>query len=142
MPVSAPELFGVLSDPTTYPRWLTGTRRIRSVDDDFPRRTTQFEHEVGGGPLSVEDHTEVEDVQPNSRLELIVHARPFVEAKVVFEVISAGNGLARLRFSEELLGIYRSLSGLANPFLRFSNQRSLQRLRRYLEAGEHRRPAA
>ena len=46
------DIFSVLLDPYTYPEWLVGAQRIRSVDDAWPEPGTAFHHVVGFGPIN------------------------------------------------------------------------------------------
>ena len=132
MPASAAKVFDVISEPTTYPQWLTGAKRIRRVDGDFPRPASKFEHEVGAGPLTVKDTTEVEEVRPNHMLEMVVRARPFLVARVKFEVFTENDRSSRLRLSETPIGVYRFLSLVINPLIKARNTRSINRLADYL----------
>ena len=132
MPASAPKVFDVISEPTTYPQWLTGAKRIRRVDNDFPRPASEFEHEVGAGPITVKDTTEVEEVRPDHMLEMIVRARPFLVARVKFEVFAENDHSSRLRLSETPIGFYRFFAVLINPFIKARNTRSINRLADYL----------
>src|SRR3546814_12648700 len=76
-PVSA--VWAALVDPDTYPDWLIGARRIRRVEDGWPRPGTSFHHVVGlGGPLSIADRTPALEVQDQRLLKMEVRARPLV----------------------------------------------------------------
>src|SRR3546814_11069479 len=67
-PVSA--VWAALVDPDTYPDWLIGARRIRRVEDGWPRPGTSFHHVVGlGGPLSIADRTTALEVDRKSVVE-------------------------------------------------------------------------
>src|SRR4051794_28932406 len=85
VPADRRAVFAVLSDPDTYPSWLVGAEQMRSVDDEFPRAGTSFEHSVGGGPVTVDDRSESIAVQTDTCLVLRVHAGPF-HARVEFEL--------------------------------------------------------
>jgi uncharacterized protein YndB with AHSA1/START domain len=132
MPARAQKVFDVISDPTTYPEWLTGAKRIRRVDRDFPRPASEFEHEVGAGPLTVKDTTEVEEIRANHMLEMVVRARPFLVARVRFEVFAESGPSSHLRLSETPIGFYRLFAVLINPLIKARNTRSLNRLADYL----------
>jgi uncharacterized protein YndB with AHSA1/START domain len=132
MPAPAAKVFDVISEPTTYPQWLTGAKRIRRVDRDFPRPASEFEHEVGAGPVTVKDTTEVEEVRPNHMLEMVVRARPFLVARVIFEVFTDTERSSRLRLSETPIGFYRFFAWLIDPLIKARNTRSLHRLADYL----------
>ena len=62
---SPDRVFDVLLDPTTYPDWLRGAKRIREVDTSWPEPGSAFHHVVGAGPLALADKTTV-----------VGHARP------------------------------------------------------------------
>ena len=132
MPAPATKVFDVISEPTTYPDWLTGAKRIRRVDGDFPRPASEFEHEVGAGPLTVKDTTEVEEVRPNHMLEMVVRARPFLVARVKFDVFAESDGSSRLRLSETPIGFYRFFSWAIDPLIKARNTRSINRLADYV----------
>ena len=132
MPAPADKVFEVISEPTTYPQWLTGAKHIRRVDNDFPRPASEFEHEVGAGPLTVKDTTEVEEVRPNHMLELVARARPFLVARVKFDVYAESVHSSRLRISETPIGFYRFFSFAINPLIKARNTRSINRLADYL----------
>jgi uncharacterized protein YndB with AHSA1/START domain len=134
LPAPPETVYGVISDPTTYPDWLVGADHMRAVDDAFPRPGSTFEHSVGPGePLTVDDRTESLAAEPNRHLALDVHAGPF-EARVDFELRPAEGGRTALRFSERPVGWFAPLT----PLLRFSlharNAASVDRLRRLLTA--------
>jgi len=61
------------------------------------------------------------------RLDLIVRARPFLEAHVSFEVTPLGSG-ACVRMTETPRGAFVLLGPLIGPFVRWRNSRSLATL--------------
>ena len=81
---SAADAFAVLIDPETYPLWLIGTKRIREVDDGWPRPGSRFHHVVGVGPFQLRDESVALDVDHGIMLRLKVKARPFVSAVATF----------------------------------------------------------
>lgn len=127
------ELFDALVNPDTYPHWLVGARRIRSVSDDWPQPASFFKHTVGFGPWTIADSTTVRAIGSPDMLELLVRARPLLEATVRFEVEVEPAG-CRLRMSETPTGIYKALSAAAQPLIRARNRRSLQRLKAFVES--------
>jgi uncharacterized protein YndB with AHSA1/START domain len=131
---AAQELFDAVVDPDTYPHWLVGARKIRSVSDDWPSPDSFFEHTVGFGPIVIPDTTSVIAIDPPRMLELLVRARPAVEAVVRFEVESTPSGCT-LRMTETPAGVYKMISAVAQPLIRARNERSLKRLKKYLESG-------
>lgn len=89
--------FEVLSDPRSYAYWVVGSREIRAADPDWPALGSKFHHTVAGG---LEDHTVVEEVEPNRRLRLRARARPFGTAFVTV-TMSGESGGSLLRLEEE-----------------------------------------
>ena len=61
MQVGAPPaaVFAALLDATSYPSWLVGARRIRSVDPSWPMVGAAFQHVIGGGPIAVPGSTTI-----------------------------------------------------------------------------------
>ena len=64
--ISAPpeRVFAVLSDPQSYGDWVVGSDTIRDADSAWPDAGSRFYHRVGAGPLKLNDHTEVLEVDP------------------------------------------------------------------------------
>ena len=114
------DVFAALTDPHTYPRWLVGCREIRGVDEGWPGVGTSFHHRVGlVGPITVADHTKVIDIEPGRHLALEVMARPFIRARVDFDLSAGGAATGhdtRISLTEVPIGIYAPLRGvLAAP---------------------------
>jgi uncharacterized protein YndB with AHSA1/START domain len=134
MPVE--EVFAVLVDPYSYPRWLIGAAEIRGVDPGWPAPGTRFHHRVGAGPFSLADSTKVLAIEPDRMLRLAVRARPFVSAIVTFRLVGDGERSV-LTFEEEprqrLLG--NLVRPVLDPLTHLRNHRSLQRLAAILEPG-------
>jgi hypothetical protein len=131
LPAPPERVFEVISDPTTYPEWLVGAKRIRGLDPDFPREGASFDHTVGAGPLDVKDTTTVERKEGERVLQLIARARPLLSARVRFEVSEAPDG-SRLRITEHPVGVFRFFAPLFAPLIKKRNDLSLAQLERYL----------
>ena len=129
--IPAPRLFEMISDPDTYPRWLVGTKHIREVSPSWPRPGSYFKHTVGFGPLAIPDRTTLRDIERPHMLELLVRARPAIEAVVRFEIEPMGIG-SKLRMQETPVGVHKLISPLAQPLIRARNERSLRRLDEYI----------
>ena len=129
---TAATVSAVLADPTTYPQWLVGAKRIRSVDHDWPSPGSSFEHEVGVGPVEVRDRTEACFWQAGRELDLRVRARPLLVADVRFDIEPAGAGTL-VRMTESPRGVYRVFAPLIAPLVRWRNARSLHRLAELVE---------
>jgi uncharacterized protein YndB with AHSA1/START domain len=92
IPASRDQVFGVLTDPTTYPQWLIGAERIRAVDSDWPDPGSSFHHQVGAGPFHVRDRTRVLSITPHAELVLEARAGHFGRAQVTFELSEVDGG--------------------------------------------------
>lgn len=133
---ASPDLvFKSLIDAESYPQWLVGSKFVSVRDPRWPRPGSSFDHESGIGPLDVHDSTTVAGIVPGHTLDLIVRARPFLEADVHFDVIASGSGTL-LRMGETPRGFFRVLAPLVAPLVRARNNRSLSRLAARLD-GEH-----
>ena len=130
--VSASTLFDTLINPDTYPRWLVGTRHIRSVSDDWPQPSSYFKHTVGFGPIAIPDRTTVRTIDEPRTLEMLVRARPVIEAVVRFDVTPSPSGCT-LRMEETPVGVYKLVSAVAQPLIRARNERSMKRLEAFVE---------
>ena len=127
MAASPAEVFAVLSDPRTYPDWLDGAQRIRGVDPAFPEPGTAFHHSVGPSEaLTVDDSTEVLEVEAARRLLLRVHVGP-VDGTVDLLVHPHPAG-SEVVFRERPDGWARALTPLLRLLLRGRNADSLRRL--------------
>jgi uncharacterized protein YndB with AHSA1/START domain len=127
--IAAPraDVWEALVDVRTYPTWLLGARRIRSVDDAWPAPGSAFHHVVGVGPITIADATRSVAVDPERRLELVVRARPAIEATVVFELTDVADG-TRVAMEEHPIGLHRLLAPVAAPLAQARNRASLERL--------------
>jgi uncharacterized protein YndB with AHSA1/START domain len=136
--ISAPpeRVFAVLSEPQTYGDWVVGSDSIRDADPAWPATGSRFHHRVGVGPLKLNDHTEVLEVDPPRRLVLHARARPLGTAKVTL-LLTAQGGATHVTMREEAGD---PLSRLAiNPLtdwlVHHRNIESLRRLKRIAETG-------
>lgn len=120
-------MWDALVDVRTYPTWLIGARRIRSVDEGWPAPGTAFHHVVGIGPLTIADATRSVAVEDSRRLELEVRARPAIVATVVFELRDVPEG-TEVTMEERPTGVYRLLAPLAAPLAQARNRASLASL--------------
>jgi|SRR5829696_1882081 len=120
----------VLADPRCYPRWVVGARRFRAADPGFPAPGTRFHHEVGLGPLRLQDHTEVLEAAPPHRIVLRAKARPLGTARVAIEVAADERG-SRVTLVEEAGDLATRLlfNPLTHLLVRGRNDESLRRLR-------------
>jgi uncharacterized protein YndB with AHSA1/START domain len=125
---SPAEVYAVLSDPTTYPEWLTGAQRIRRVDPDFPREGSTFGHEVGpAAAATVADESESLVDDPPHHLRLAVHAGPLAGI-ADFRLRATGEG-TEVVFQETITGALAYAMPALRPLLHARNRAALSRLR-------------
>lgn len=125
-------VYAALVDAKHYPSWLLGAREVRRTERSWPRPGSSFDHHVGAGPVEVADRTTVLDNDPGRSLELLVRARPFLQARVRFALAAEASG-TRVEMTECLVGRFRLLSPAAAPLVWLRNRGSLQRLKQRLE---------
>lgn len=135
--VDAPptDVFEVLLDPYTYPHWVVGAKQVRSVDDDWPRPGSKFHHTVGAGPATVNDSSELIEVDPPHHLRLEVRFRPVGVGTVDFEVAPAAGGQSRITMSEAPKAgpVWHLWNRAMDTLTHVRNAVSLQRLKRQVE---------
>ena len=85
-------VFAVASDPWRFADWVVGAKRIRAVDDTWPEPGSRFHHRFGVGPLTLDDSTVLEEIDPPHRLVLRARARPAGVARVTLELAAAEGG--------------------------------------------------
>ena len=134
--VAPDEVFAALANAANYGDWVVGSDVIRDADPEWPKVGSRFHHRVGVGPLKLNDHTEVLEVDPPHRLIMHARARPLGTAEVSMRLTerdggtfvtmteTAGNRLSRLM-----------LNRLTDPLIRLRNAESLRRLKRIAETG-------
>jgi len=133
-------VWDVLSDPSCYPRWVVGAKEFRGADPEFPDIGTKFHHRVGVGPLTISDHTEVADVNPPWRIELIARTRPLGSARIVIQTEPVGSG-TRLTMIEDPADPITRLMPIVQLLIRLRNVPALERLKAIAERGGPRRRA-
>ena len=127
-------VFEVLADWRSYGEWVVGSRYIRGSDPGFPAAGTRFHHQVGIGPLNLNDHTQVLEVDQPRKLILKAKARPLGTAVVDLELKREAGG-TRVYMREDpgdplTAFVFMPLTHL---LVRGRNAESLQRLKRLAE---------
>jgi uncharacterized protein YndB with AHSA1/START domain len=129
--VPVADVWAVLVDPTTYPEWLIGARKIRAVDADWPAVDAAFHHRVGFWPVLVDDKSIIREIRTEELLVLEVRATPLVRGRVRLCLSPTSDGAGALLVMEEE-PVYRLLGNLLRPVLdpltHVRNKRSLQKL--------------
>lgn len=129
-------VFAVLATPATYADWVVGSDTIRDADLNWPALGSRFHHRVGLGPLKVEDHTEVIEVDPPRRLVMRARARPLGTALVsmLLEPRDGGTDVTMTETAGDPLSRL-SINALTDWLVRKRNEVSLRRLKRIAETG-------
>ena len=130
---SSPEdVFAVLADGWRYADWVVGAKRVRAVDDTWPEPGSQFHHEVGVGPLTIDDSSSLVAMDPPSQVVLEVRAWPAGKARVTITMTPReGGGTEVLMEEVPTGGPAKSIDSW--PLRRLTmlrNVESLKRLRR------------
>ena len=94
-------VFEVLADWRSYGYWVVGSRKIRGSDPGFPAPGTRFHHQVGVGPLHLNDHTQVLEVRQPHKLILKAKARPFLGTAVVDMDLEPRDGGTQVTMRED-----------------------------------------
>ena len=133
---SSDDVFDVLDDAYAYPRWVVGTRRVRSVDTNWPAPGSSFHHAVGTSIGELHDSTSVVARDRPKRLDLEVRARPTGVARVRISVAARCASSTEVTLDETPTEglISRLPRHLTDPLLTFRNALSLRRFRRLVEA--------
>jgi uncharacterized protein YndB with AHSA1/START domain len=125
-------VFDLLANPRTYPDWLVGNQKIRSVDPEFPKPGSRFDHSVGAtDEASIDDQSEVLSSDPPNRLELLVKAGP-MRGVVTFLLLPSREG-TEVRFQERPVGWMAPLTPFLRPILHGRNVESLRELAQLVE---------
>ena len=127
-------VFAVLADWRSYGDWVVGSRKIRGADPGFPAAGTRFHHQVGVGPLNLNDHTSVLEVDQPRKLILKAKARPMGTAVVDMEMRREAGG-TRVYMREDPGDTLSAFvfNPLTHLLVRGRNVESLKRLKRLAE---------
>ena len=134
MAAPARDVFSVLADPYTYPKWLLGASSIRDVDDAWPAVGSCFHHTVGVGPFKIPDSTKIEAIETDKLLKLRVRARPFILATATFSLFDSGPScVVMLEEEPNLRMLAKLVRPLFDPLTHVRNHESLRRLAELIE---------
>lgn len=120
-------LFDVVIDAERYPKWLVGAKEVHVGDASWPQPGSWFQHKVGFGPIQIDDRSTVSAIDPGHSFDLVVRARPLLQADVHFDVRANGTG-STLRMVERPRGIFRLFEPALALLIKPRNDRSLERL--------------
>jgi uncharacterized protein YndB with AHSA1/START domain len=123
-------VFAVLADWRCYGDWVVGSRTVRGVDPGFPAAGTRFHHQVGVGPLHLNDHTSVLEVDQPHKLILRAKARPLGTA-IVDLTLEPQNGGTKVIMREDPGDTLSAFifNPITHLLVRGRNVESLQRLK-------------
>lgn len=85
-------VYALLTDGFRYAEWVVGTKRVRTVEPDWPKPGTRFHHTIGVGPLATDDHTEVLAFEDGGQVVLKAHGWPTGAARVTISAEEAPGG--------------------------------------------------
>jgi uncharacterized protein YndB with AHSA1/START domain len=126
---SPARVFGVLADAWMIPVWLVGAGHIRDVDGSWPAQGARLHHRIGPWPLSVDDSTQVVEVDEPSKLVLRARMWPVGEAHVELHMEPEGDGTLVTMVEGAARGPALWLdNGVQRWVLRKRNEESLARL--------------
>src|SRR4051812_9498647 len=94
------DVFAVLADGWSFANWVVGSVRIRDVEPTWPAVGSKIHHSVGVWPVLIDDHSEVEHVEPPHFLQLKVRAWPTGEGRVAIRCESQ-QGMALVTIEED-----------------------------------------
>jgi hypothetical protein len=79
---SADRVWNVLADGWTYPAWVVGAARMRSVGADWPAVGAELHHSLGSWPLLLNDVTRVLEARVGRELVLYGHGLPVGDMQI------------------------------------------------------------
>lgn len=123
------QVWEVLADGWSYPLWVVGASRMRTVDDGWPAVGTRLHHSVGAWPLLLDDTTEVLEVTPAAHLRLRARAWPTGSAEVALRLEAVGAETEVVIEEDVVAGPGRLVPPPARqPLLGWRNVETLRRL--------------
>ncbi len=99
---SAHDVYTVLLDPYAYAKWVVGSKRVRTVDENWPAPGARFHHTVGVPGIDIKDSSQLISVEPDRRVVLEVRFRPVGIGVVTLDLEALGEGhRTRITMTEE-----------------------------------------
>jgi hypothetical protein len=137
IPCKPDAVWSVLADGYSYADWVVGTKKIHSVDQNWPHVGSSLRFTAGLGRLSLTDFTTSRFCVPGSRLELEARALPFGSVRISIEILPWGDESLVIIDEHPLRGPSPLLE---NPLVEIGlTIRNRQMLRRLARAVENRR---
>ena len=147
LPARPEQVFDVLIDPYNFPKWVTGAKRIRGVDADWPRPGAAFYHASGaGGDVTIKDKTELVSANRPQSLVLQAYLRPLGIVRIRLYLDHGSSPETTCLTIEEAPAPgsrLKPFATLLSPPMRLRNHKSLQCLHKLVvdKAGNPESPA-
>lgn len=130
LPATRDQVFDVLLDPYSFPKWVVGAKAIRGVDADWPRPGSAFYHASGaGGNLTVKDKTKLITMNRPQSLVLQGYLRPLGIVRIRLYLDHGASLETTLLTMEEAPAPgtkLRRFNKALNPALKIRNRKSLR----------------
>jgi uncharacterized protein YndB with AHSA1/START domain len=127
-------VFAVLADGWWYASWVVGASHVRAVEAAWPAVGSRLHHASGTWPITVEDETRVELVEPGERLVMLAKGAGLGAARVELILAADGAGTRITMIEEPVGGPGRWLhSPLSEALLHRRNTETLARLAALVE---------
>jgi hypothetical protein len=129
----------VLADGWTYPSWVVGASRMRTVAADWPAVGAELHHSLGAWPLLIDDLTRVLAAEPERELRLLGKGWPAGEVEIQLLLGPVADGGCELVMREDVVAGPTKLipKPVRAAMMKRRNKESLQRLA-YLAEGSAR----
>jgi uncharacterized protein YndB with AHSA1/START domain len=128
-------VFDALLTAENFAYWVVGSKRVRDIDDDWPKVGSSFHHSIGFGPLHIDDHTKIVDIDPPRRLDLSARMGPVGSAAIRLVLKPLGRKRTRVVMEEtpESGPLRLAPRRLLHRAVGIRNAGSLRRLARLVE---------
>ena len=125
------DVFDELLRPENFAEWVVGAKKVRGTSGNWPSEGASFHHTVGVGPLTINDTTTIDEMDPPQRLVLHARARPMGDARVELTLVSTTEGATHVIMVEDVVGGPAKLipAVINQRLIQVRNRRSLRRLR-------------
>ena len=133
---SPDRVWSALANGTAFKDWVVGCRRVRHIEGSWPEVGSKVHHQVGFGPLTLNDTTTVLEAENGRRLVLRARFRPAGIARVVLRLEPEG-GRTAVTMEEEIVEGWgqRMPAGVVDSMLTGRNTEALRRLSRLVMDG-------
>jgi uncharacterized protein YndB with AHSA1/START domain len=128
------DVFAVLADPHRYADWVVGAQNVRGADGNWPSPGARLHHSTGAAGVTIDDETEVVEVEPPSHIVLLAHLGPLGTFRVDLRLEEVGDGLTHVTMEEHPVeGISTATGPVGDAAGALRNRMSLARLKSLAE---------